>query len=310
MVLVLSLWPSPSHAHWILAASPSAQRAEKLLKEGDTAREQGNYREAADRYSAAYYSLPLADRVSYVGALAVRNAMTAFELLHDENPDPLVLERQTVFVDEFLASVAAQEGGADQVGASVIEELQQARSRAEDKQPPTPKPKKTTPKECPATPTPVPDEVSSSGSSTDGNHANGTPEPTQPPPPNAKHRPSWLGVGLAVGGGITAAAGAGVLTGWWTVRREASAFADLTPGMEEGTEARAAYLAQQEDKAQRFRITGAVLVSVGAAAATAGAVLLALNRKGHAPSKGVEARTTVVPHFDRHGAGVALSRRF
>jgi hypothetical protein len=297
MLMLSLLWSGPSHARYSSAPTPT-QRAERLIEEGDAARDKGNHEEAANKYRAAYYSLPLADRMSFIGSLAVRSAMTAFQHVHEAKPDDLVLERQIVLATEFLVSVDALGSGATAVDAADVEEVEKARASAKEKLPASEGTSETCP---PASKAPV--DVAAD--ETDDRKKD--PPLTRIEPVRNERKPNWLGIGLLAGGGVAAGVGAGILAGWWTVRREASNYVELAPGYEEGTEARASYLAQQEEQAQTFRIAGAVLVSVGAAAAAGGLVYVLLRRGGDKQSK---PQTAMVPSVGFHGAGVVLSRRF
>ena len=53
--------------------------ADRLAKRGYdlilVARDEGNHEEAANRYRAAYYSLPAAQRVAYIGTLMLHSAL-------------------------------------------------------------------------------------------------------------------------------------------------------------------------------------------------------------------------------------------
>lgn len=297
-LMIASLWAPPASARLMAPRCPPVQRSQAYVAEGDGALDRGDYQEAINKYRAAYYGLPPSERVSYVGSLSVRNAMQAFGLLFESKQDPVVLRRQLGFLNEFLDQVAAQEGGVEKVGATVIETLEGVREQVEQKL------ASLTKDDAPQPEPPPPAKAEDAEDQ--------PPPPVQPPAPDPARReperaPNWLGIGLTAGGGVLTAVGAGVLVGWWTVRQQAANYVELTPEYGEGTDARADYLAQQQQDAQAFRIAGSVLVSVGAATLTGGVVYLLLRRQRARRSTET---LTLRPHLGPRSAGVAVGRRF
>lgn len=280
---------------------PPIQRSQAYVVEGDEALDSGDYEEAINKYRAAYYGLPPNQRVSYVGSLSVRNAMQAFSLQFDKEQDPAVLEQQLGFVNEFLMSVQAQAGGKERVGAEIVETLEEARDKAEQTL------ASLTEQDEPAEPACEPGTDAAEDTRAQQDEGTASAGSADDATAGPRRSPNWLGIGLTAGGGILTGVGAGVLVGWWTVRQQASNYVDLTPGYEEGTDARNSYLDAQRKDAQSFRIAGAVLVSVGLASVTGGVVYLLLGRQqGRRGSETLTMRPSVLPR----GAGLLMERRF
>lgn len=112
----------------------------------------------------------------------------------------------------------------------------------------------------------------------DGGGAKPT-EPTNQRLSGLSRRDRWI-VGLTVGGAGVLAAGGAVLPYWWTIRNDAKRLVGTTPGYEEGTTARASYLAKEEERARRYLIGSTVTMGVGAALAATGTGLLLGRRDG------------------------------
>lgn len=306
---------SPVHTAWGAARGAAwaprvaaEDRSQAFVTDGDAAFERGDYEEAIAKYRAAYYGLDPAQRTSYLGSLPVRNAMRAYTLLIAERQDRVVLERQLAFLAEFLESVAAQDGGAEQVGAEVMAELEAVRADVQLKlarlsQVVAPPPGAVT------APTPNPADAPSQGAPPT-TEAAAEPEPGASPvaidslaPPPGRDP---LGLGLAIGGGVTAGIGAGVMVGWWTVRRQAEAEADRVFGPDPSP-ARDEYLREEWYHARRYLIAGSTIVGLGLATAATGAVLLVV-RRSRGSRAGMALR--LLPAVGPQGAALRLSGRF
>lgn len=116
-----------------------------------------------------------------------------------------------------------------------------------------------------------------------------------------------LGILLMTSGGVALAGGLGVMVGWWTVRIDAERRADKGPGYEEGTEARRAYLATQEQSARRYLYLGSAIAGAGVVTMVPGAVLVARARR-RLLKQGMVSR--IVPVVGRGYGGLSLVGRF
>ncbi len=283
----LTLLPTSGHASDIAAPS-SRERSQLSLTEGDTASEAGDSEGALSKYEAAYRELPEADRGSYFGSMPVRKAMRAYEKLiaqesiHDTRQN--LLKRQRDLLDEFLAAVDEREGAVEEVGQDVVAELEEIR-RAIDAEivpePPDPPPENETP----------PPEL----------------EPVAPTNTDSEKPPrDGLGLGLVIGGGTALGIGLGVSVGRWTIRSQARDNVDSNEDFAEGTQARADYLAEEDERARNFLIAGSVVAGVGLAVAIGGGIRLALHRRRAAPELGLH----VFPEIGPKMTGLTLHRRF
>lgn len=297
----------PAHAGKGPKAPSAQERSAAFVADGDEAFERGDYEEAITKYRAAYYGLTPEQRTSYVGSIPVRNAMRAYALLLAERQDRRVLEQQLGFLTEFLESVRGTDGGVTRVGEQVVAQLEQTRAEAEQKlaalaqvvaPPPDPDDEGGGGDEG------VPQETSGERSELDDEpeFSVGPEEEDDPLTRPAPLRP--LGLGLAIGGGVTAGIGVGVMTGWWTVRRQARAEADAT--WPEGSPTYQDYLRAQWYRARRFLIAGTVLTGVGVAAAAAGTVILLVQRNRAAD----DVALGLAPALGPEGTGIQLAGRF
>ncbi len=273
--------------------------SEDPIEQGEEALARKDYEEAIAKFNAAYYGLPTDERASYVGSIPVRKAMEAYELWFAEAQDPAILQRQLALVKEFLKSVESSPEGVDQVGKEVVSELQAVRDAVEKKLADISSPTIVEPEPKPE---PEPDEVKPEPDPKGTPATNGTTGDDLPDPRPARSR---VGIGLAAAGGVVLGTGAGVMAGWWTVRNQATEYADNEPGYEEGTPERAAYLRREEDRARKYLISGTVVMGVGAAVAVTGVVLIALHGR-----RGKQTPVAFAPQFDPHHAGFAISGRF
>jgi hypothetical protein len=278
------------------------ERSQILLAEGDVALEKGELEEAISKYRSSYYGLSAADQASYMGSLPVRKAMQAYEQQIAKEQDPgkrrALLQRQLVLLEEFLDAVTAKAGAVDEVGDDVIAELAETRRTIEAALAGPTKPE-------------VPPVDPQNDASADPDQP--TPETDQGSPPattttDAPKPPrDWLGLGLVIGGSTLLATGLGVTVGWWTIRNTAQANVDGNDDFAEGTDARADYLAGEEDRARTFLIAGSVVAGVGLATTIGGVVRLVVHRRR------ATARTTamhVVPILSPDTHGLVLQRRF
>lgn len=300
LAVVVALSPVGAFASALAPASPR-DRSQVLLVEGDAALERGELDKAISMYSAAYYGLTKTDQASYVGSLPVRKAMEAYEHSVARVQEPTqrraLLERQRALLDEFLDGVATRPGAAEEIGAEVMAELEQARRSIDDAlatldAKPEPDPD--------AKPKPDPDPKPE-------------PEPEADPPladptgDEPKRPRDWLGLGLTIGGSTLLATGAGVCVGWWTVRNGAQELVDGGgEGFAEGTQARADYLLKEDALARKYLIAGTVVAGVGLATAIGGVVHLALHRRRHPAPTALLVAPLLAPTL----TGVALHRRF
>lgn len=294
-----------------LAPASSRERSQVLLVEGDAAAERGELDEAISKYRSAYYGLSTSDQASYVGSLPIRKAMQAYERGVARERDPKVrralLERQRVFLDEFLDGVAARPGAADEIGKDVMDELQVIRRGIDVML----EPRKHDVLDPFATDD-VADDQHDRGNAASPSGTRSNVEPTQArdhavDEPVASAR-DWLGLGLTIGGGTLLATGSGLCVGSWTIRKGARDLVDGGgPGYAEGTEARASYLAGEDERARKLLIGGAVVAGVGLATAIAGVAHLVVHRRRHVDRA---AALHVAPLLTSTASGVVLQRRF
>lgn len=306
LVIALSSITAPAGT---LAPSSPRERSQVLLVEGDAAAERGELDTAISKYRSAYYGLSASDQASYVGSLPIRKAMQAYEQSVARERDPkarrALLERQRMFLDEFLDGVAARPGAVDEIGKDVMDELEVTRRGIEV----------MLGAKAPDVIDPFANDDARAHDGTTATRSSVTTSKAEPARPrdHATDEPSepgrdWLGLGLAIGGGTLVATGGGVLVGAWTIRKGARELVDGGgPGYAEGTETRADYLAGEDERARKFLISGAVVASVGLATAVAGVVHLVVHRRRHVERA---AALHVAPLLTSTATGVVLQRRF
>lgn len=310
LAALVALSPTAAPAGTLAPASPR-ERSQLLLVEGDAAAERGELDEAISKYRSAYYGLSTSDQTSYLGSLPIRKAMQAYERSVARERDPKarrrLLERQRGFLDEFLDGVAARPGAADEIGTDVMAELQVIRRGIDVMLEPG--------KQDVLDPFATDDEPAGErdrGNATSPPGTRSKVEPTQARDP-AVDEPveparDWLGLGLTIGGSTLLATGSGLCVGSWTIRKGARDLVDGGgSGYAEGTEARASYLAGEDERARKFLIAGAVVAGVGLATAVAGAAHLVLHRRHHVDRA---AALHVAPWLTSTATGVVLQRRF
>lgn len=297
-LLAATVATGTARANTIVVAPSELERSQAYVLEGDEALERGDYREAIAKYQAAFYGLSATERASYMGSIPVRNAMRAYDQLLQQNRDRAVVEQQLVLLRQFLDGVAGQPDAVEAIGQDVIDDLEALRQLLETEL--------ASPSEE-ATPVhqPTPDEVDDGGLEVpEDQHQESDAGPTSDPP--TARRPNWLGIGLTIGGGVVFATGAGVSVGWWTVRKQASEFADIEPSFEMDPDARERYLAGQEDEARKFLIAGSVLAGIGGATLIAGVTHIIVVRRRAKRRRAVSATLLVTPQT----AGFVLQSRF
>ncbi|MCH9681162.1 MAG: hypothetical protein K0V04_07005 [Deltaproteobacteria bacterium] len=285
--------------------SSELERSQAFVSEGDALLEQGEYNEAIAKYRAAYYGLTPEERASYMGSIPIRKGMRAYDLLVAQEQSRAVLERQLALVTEFLESIKNRPDGKAKVGPTIIAELEASRSAVEkkiaamsevaapstDEPPEDPAPalvEEPAPTQTPTEPDPSPDTRRSDGA-------------IDEPPPSG---PSTLGIALAASGGALMAVGAGVLVGNWTVPAQAERFANEEPGYETGTQERVNYIADQDDRARRFLISGSVVLGIGTAVTIGGVVQIIMHRR-RSPSN-----IALAPALSPRHAGLTVRGRF
>lgn len=286
LALLVALSPVGAGADELAPEGPR-ERSQVLLIEGDAALERGELEKAISKYTASYHGLTKGDQASYVGSLPVRKAMEAYDrsvaLALDPKQRRALRARQRVLLDEFLVSVAARQGAAEEIGPEVMAELEQTLHLLDEALAVAPAPDPSPPPEPEPEPTPK-----------------SPVEPVEPPR-------DWLGLGLTIGGGALLATGVGVSVGWWTVRNGALDLVDGGgEGFAEGTQARVDYLARADDHARKFLVAGSVVASVGLATAIGGVVHLALHRRRHTAQTALQLAPLLAPT----ATGVTLHRRF
>ena len=290
-----------------LALAPSArQRSEQLLAEGDAASASKRWDEAISKYRASYYGLSPEDQAEYVGSLTVRKAMRAYQervkVEEDAGQRKALLERQRVLLEEFLGAVAAKPGAAAKIGDDVIAELEETR-RALDEALAEPKA---------AVDEPTGDTTSGETDPDPDDTSTTTTTPTTPTDrgePTAKPARDWVGLGLVIGGSVTAVAGIGVSVGRWTIRANALQLVDAGGDTyAPGTDARTNYLDQEYTRADKFLLAGGIVAGVGVATIIGGVVRIFVHRRRTAA-----ASTTALhlaPVLSPTTAGLVLHRRF
>lgn len=116
-----------------------------------------------------------------------------------------------------------------------------------------------------------------------------------------------LGILLASSGGAALVGGVAVMAGWWTVRSDAEKRADQKLGYEEGTEARRAFLAAEEERARSYLYLGSAIVGGAAVTMVAGWVLMARAGRQRSERRGA---SRVVPVVGREYGGLSVEGRF
>ncbi len=289
--------PPTAEAH---VASPSTmERSQAFVEEGDEAFDDGDYREAIAHYRAAYDALTSADRVSYVGSIAMRNAMNAYAALLEREDDIIVVRNQLNFLSEFLQEVE-QHDAQDAVGVDVLDELRELQATLEDRI------ELSRAQEHSDRSSPPPVLLDPHGPS-------GVDVPPEDPTDSSPPQRDWVGVGLLLGGTALVGTGAALTISGLTIPDQARRYANETPGFEEeeeiglieGSTARTEYLADEDARAQRFLTGGIVIVAAGIVTVAAGGLeLIIRRRRGRSPD------IALLPALGRSSASLSLRTRF
>lgn len=285
----------PAHASASSFAPSARERSQEQLTEGDADADKGDWNAAISKYRAAYYSLPPDDQASYFGSMPVRKAMRAYEQRISQEQDPnkrrALLERQRVFLEEFLDAVAVKQSAAEEVGEDIIAELQQTRGSIDAA---LEKPK-------PAEPVRTDDTTTSERAPTTIDDDFGDIDPgTSTDSPQPRDR---LGLGLTIGGSALVATGLGLLGVYVFTVSEARSNLRDDPSFPDPD----GYLAGEKATFRPYLIVGSVVAAAGLGMAIGGIVHLVLHRRR---AKSRDTAFQLSPILSPTTTGLVLHRRF